>query len=165
MKSHRLSFVFIGLWVALQAAAVSAQTTGAIELQTVAQKELRIAAPGGDVEVKLVPAGKVVPGDRIVYTIVARNVSAQPADRIVITDPIPEHMTYVDGSADSGVGGVLFSVDGGMRFAAPEQLRVIGEDGAPRRAEPRDYTHVRFVFDEPLLPSGEQAVRFVAQLD
>ncbi len=44
---------------------------------------------------------KVYAGDELLYQIGFTNTSGKPVD-IVITDRIPEHTTYVDGSADNG---------------------------------------------------------------
>ncbi|MCH5373299.1 MAG: hypothetical protein JJ992_04945, partial [Planctomycetes bacterium] len=68
---------------------------------------------------------------------------AAAADDIVVTNPIDPALTYVNGSASGADMDVDFSVDGGMSFAGPELLRVPGEQG-DRRAEPEDYTHIRW---------------------
>ena len=137
---------------------------GVIELRTIAEKQVQVLQPDGSVETLLVPAAKVVPGDVVAYTIEARNISKTPATRVVITDPIPEHMRFVHGSTEAAGSKILFSVDGGMRFDVAQALEVVAEDGTRRTATAADYTHIRFVFDEPLAPTSKRSVRFLAQL-
>ncbi len=155
----------LGITVALLGANSAHGEGGAIELQTTVEKRLQRMLPSGKVETTFAPAATVVPGDTVAYTIEARNLSAdQAAERVVITDPIPDHTHYVDGSARGEGAEVLFSVDGGMRFDTAEQLRVKAEDGSVRAATARDYTHIRWVFRDSLAPSETRAVRFFAQL-
>ena len=138
---------------------------GAIQLRAVAEKVVVEKAEDGSETTKLVAPDVVVPGDRIAYTISARNVSVGNVDGVVITDPIPAQMRFIEGSETRDVGTVLFSVDGGQIFGRADQLKVIGEDGEPRRAEGADFTHIRWVFDDPLSPAAERSVRFVASVE
>jgi len=137
---------------------------GSIELRARAEKRVLLQAPDGTAQESYVPAAKVVPGDVVAYTIEARNVGAADADRVVITDPIPGEMKYLDGTADVVGAELLFSVDGGFRFDRPENLTVANEDGTRRPALASDYTHVRWVFAAPLAPAQQRSVRFLAQL-
>ena len=67
------------------------------------------------------PAAKVVPGDEVVWTIVANNVCTTPAGDVAITNPVPEHMRYVGSSAFGPGANIEFSLDGST-FAVPEAL-------------------------------------------
>lgn len=137
---------------------------GSVELRTIAEKEVRVVTESGEVELRRVPAAKVVPGDEVIYTIQAKNISADPVSDIVITDPIPEHTTYRDGSATRRGSEITFSVDGGTTFAAPEKLQVTEADGAIRPATASDYTHVRWNFRDPLPPGESRSVGFRTKL-
>ena len=138
---------------------------GQVELKATAHKHSQHLLADGSVETRLEPAATVTPGDTIAYTIEARNISAdQTATRVVITDPIPEHTRYVDGSAEGEGTDILFSVDGGMRFDAATNLEVRGDNGTNRPAVASDYTHVRWVLRDPLAPSEKRSVRFLAEL-
>ena len=163
---NRINPMLVGLALAsfFWAGAASAQA-GAIELKTTAQKQLLVVGADGSEQELLVPPGKVIPGDAIVYTIEARNISTNPAERVVITDPIPEHMDYVDGSATADGTELLFSVDGGMSFDRAEALEVVEADGTRRPATSEDFTHIRWVFRSPLAPAGDASVRFVARVE
>ncbi len=155
----------LSVTVALLGASSAYGEGGAIELQTSVQKRIQRILESGKIETVLEPAATIVPGDTVVYTIEARNVSAESAaERVVITDPIPEHTRYVDGSAEGEGARILFSVDGGMRFAAPVALEVVVESGGTRPATADDYTHIRWVFQDALAPSETRAVRFFALL-
>ncbi len=160
--SGNVCLLCIGLLVLV--ATVASAEEGVVELRTVAEKRAQVLQPDGSVETLLVPAAKVLPGDVVAYTIEARNVSTTAAERVVITDPIPEHMRFVTGSAEAAGSAVLFSVDGGMRFDVSHELEVVEEDGTRRAATPADYTHIRFVFEQPLAPASTRSVRFLAEL-
>ncbi len=135
-----------------------------ISLTTKVEKRLLVPSAEGEMQERFVPPSKVVPGDIVAYTISAKNDSAEPAEQVVITDPVPEHMQYVEGSAADNGARVLFSVDGGFRFDVAENLSVTTEDGFVRPATAGDYTHIRWVFADAIAPSAERAVRFFAQL-
>lgn len=150
---------------ALLASASAFAESGSIELKARAEKRVLLQAADGTAQETFVPAGKVVPGDVVAYTIEARNVSQQAADRVVVTDPIPSEMQYLDGSASAAGAELLFSVDGGFRFDAAERLTVANEDGSRRPALASDYTHVRWVLAAPLAPAEQRSLRFLAQLE
>jgi uncharacterized repeat protein (TIGR01451 family) len=151
--------------VALFCAASALGEAGNIELRARAEKRVLMQAADGTARETYVPVAKVLPGDVVAYTIEARNVSPANADRVVITDPIPSEMKYLEGTADASGAELLFSVDGGFRFDVPEKLTVVNEDGTSRPAVASDYTHVRWVFASPLAPAEQRSVRFLAQLE
>ncbi|MBM4382486.1 MAG: DUF11 domain-containing protein [Deltaproteobacteria bacterium] len=138
---------------------------GSISLSAKVEKRVLAQNPDGTAAELYVPAAEVVPGDVVAYTIEAKNISQQNADRVVVTDPIPAEVTYLDGTATDAGAQVLFSVDGGFRFDRPEKLTVANEDGTRRPALASDYTHVRWVFAAPLAPAEQRSVRFLAQLE
>jgi uncharacterized repeat protein (TIGR01451 family) len=158
------TLVAVVLAASFSAFASASAEKGAIELRALAEKQVVEVTADGEQTVRLVEPDKVIPGDTIVYTIGAKNVSQEAAESVVITDPIPEHMIYVPGSATSEGTKLLFSIDGGVGFDAPESLRVTESDGSTRPAKAGDYTHIRWVFNEPLLVATEKAVQFAARL-
>ena len=81
----------------------AAEKAGCVELKSEAQSEQSYTDERGQKATRFVPAGKVVPGDQVVWTITARNVCDKSTDDVVVANPVPEHMTYVADSA-SGVG-------------------------------------------------------------
>ena len=149
----------------LLAHAGGAEAQGHIELSTLAEQEILIVDESGEEQTKRVAATKVLPGDEVIYTIRARNISDEPADRIVITDPIPQHMTYTPGTATGMHTEVRFSADGGESYAFAADLVVIDADGEPRAAVAEDYTHIRWHFQVSLGPGQDQTVQFRAKLN
>ena len=135
-----------------------------VELNTVAQTEVtRINQAGQEVTV-LEPAAKVVPGDEVIYTINFVNRGTDPAADVVITNPIPDHMVFTKVEDSPRAAAVSMSADGGSRYDAPRNLTVTDAKGQPRPAKASDFTHVRWVFQEPLEPGAEGSVSFRAQL-
>ena len=132
-----------------------------LAVKTVAEVELRATESGREV-VKLVPADRVVPGDRVIYTLEVRNTGAAVVVSPSVTNAIPEHMRYV---ADSAVGPgaeVTYSVDGGHSFDQAENLNVQAADGQMRPAVAADYTHIRWQLKNNLKTNSVAFVRFRA---
>lgn len=137
---------------------------GHLNVRTVVQKEEVTVTDAGETERTLVPADTVVPGDDVVYTITFTNVSDESADNIVITNPISENLTYVQGSA-FGPGTVIeFSVDNGQSFAEPSAL-MVGTNGEQRPADVGDFTHVRWTMQNELQAGAQGMARFKARLN
>jgi len=152
------------LIVGLAVSAV-AFASGEVELQTTAQQEVQVVDDSGQQLTKLVVASKVVPGDEVIYTITARNISGQPVESVVIGDPIPLHMIYVKGSAVGEGTTMTFSADGGTSFHTVEELVVIDEAGTARPAEAEDLTDIQWTLDSAIPPSATKSVGFRARLE
>ena len=131
----------------------------AMVVKTVA--EVESSSPGrGPHAVKLVPADRVGPGDQIVYTLEVRNTGATELVSPLVTNPVPEHMRYVAGSAVGPGAEVLFSADGGRTFDRADNLKVTGADGRSRTALAADYTHIRWRLKNSLKANSVAFVRF-----
>ena len=161
---NRLMGVILVVALSGVPALATAADEGHLEVTTVVQKEEVFTNDAGKRDTRLVTASTVVPGERVVYTITFRNVSEDVADNIVITNPIDASLTYVDGSAFGPGLNVEFSVDGGATYGSRDDLTVI-EDGAVRAAEPKDYTHVRWVMQDELAAGAQGTARFTAMLN
>jgi uncharacterized repeat protein (TIGR01451 family) len=154
----RVACAFTALLALANAAHAADQ--GCIELRTVAESEQEYTNDAGQKAKRLVPAGKVVPGDEVIWTITARNVCDKAADNIVIANPVPEQMSYVPSSA-MGVGTeITYSVDG-KEFNAPTALVVRDATGA-RSASPADYRAVRWTYKSVFAPGATAFVRYRA---
>jgi uncharacterized repeat protein (TIGR01451 family) len=140
---------------------------GNLKLVNTAEMDVKTIDKNGKETVKRVPADRVVPGTEVIYTTVATNEETADATNVVLTNPIDQHMVYVDGSAISSAMGsatkILFSIDGST-FDKPEKLEVIEEDGTVRKAVAEDYKAVRWVCDFPVKPKGKVTVSFHARL-
>lgn len=98
----------------------------------------------------------VVPGDQLVFVLNYRNAGARPADRFVITNPMPAAVQFQDGGDDNPV----VSVDGGDHWGALADLTVKLADGTTRRAQASDVTHVRWAFQKPIPVGGAGKLMF-----
>jgi uncharacterized repeat protein (TIGR01451 family) len=157
---YSISAILMMLALSLQAVA---QEQGHLNVTTTVQKQEVTVNDSGEAETRLVAADSVVPGESVVYTITFQNISDEPAANVVITNPISEDLTYVDGSA-FGPGTVIqFSTDGGQNFAAADELTVI-DDGVSRPAGPDDFTHIRWVMQNELAVGAQGTARFTAVL-
>ena len=161
--------LFIVLSILLSAllgvAAVWAQQKGMIELEAVAQQEKEVINAKGEKEITRVPVTRVVPGDEVVYTLLYTNIGQEPADNVVITDPVPEHMIYTEGSASGADTVITFSVDNGAKYDLPAKLTIVGADGKKRPAKGADYTHIRWTLTKSLTPGEKGHVSFRALLE
>jgi len=146
------------------AAVAAAQQQGHLNVRTIVQKEEVTVNAAGETERHLVAADTVVPGEDVIYTITFENISDQPAENVVITNPISVDLTYVDGSA-FGPGTVIeFSVDGGKTFAAQDHL-MVATDAGERPAQADDFTHVRWTMQSDLAVGAQGVARFRARLN
>ena len=144
--------------------AAFADDAQSLEVVTVVQKEEVIVNDDGESEARLVAAETVVPGERVFFTTTFTNRGEDPADNVVITNPIAAELTYVNGSAFAPGMELQFSVDGGATFAGAADLTVTeGEETRP--AGPEDYTHIRWVLQNALDTGSQGVARFAAILD
>ena len=141
-----------------------AQEKGHLNVKTVVQKEEITVSESGERETRLVAPDTVVPGDSVIYTITFANISDESAENVVITNPVPENLTYIEGSA-FGPGTVIeFSVDGGQSYGAGDKLTV-PDNGGSRAAKAEDYTHLRWVMQNELAAGSQGVASFRAVLN
>lgn len=112
----------------------------------------------------LVQAETVVPGELLAYSLSWENESADPAENVVITMPVPAEVTYVEGSADVSGTIVTFSADDGQTFSARNALTVTTADTI-KSAVADDITHVRWTFADAVAADANGAVTFRAVLN
>lgn len=141
-----------------------AQEKGKIRVQTVAEKQDVVLDESGQETTQLVPVSTVVPGDEVIYTISFTNISDEPAEKVTITNAVPQHMAYVGDTAFGPGTEVSYSVDGGIAYGSPDELTVRDEEGDERPANASDYTHIRWVMRNNLEPGSKGFARFRAQL-
>ena len=141
-----------------------AQEQGSIRLQNVAEKQELFIDSSGVERTRLVPVATALPGDEIIYTITFTNIGTEAAEHVVITNPVPEHMRYVDRSAIGAGSDISFSVDGGNSYGSPQELFVADGEGKQRPAQAEDYTHIRWQLLNDAEPSSKGFARFSAVL-
>ena len=135
---------------------------GAIKLEHKAEQWKNVIDENGAEQLQLVEATNVLPGEEVLFTVTYTNAGDSPAEDVVITNPVPGHMVYVDRSAAGDNTTIVFSVDGGKTFGAAENLTVSAADGRQRAAVGSDYTHVQWVVDNDIAPGATGAVQFKA---
>jgi uncharacterized repeat protein (TIGR01451 family) len=141
----------IGTAVAITLLASTAMANGPLQVTSSIMAEQKRAAADGTTRVTLVPARKVVPGDRVVFSLAYRNTGTQALGNVVIDNPVPKGIVYRAPAAGSPAPEV--SVDG-KSYGALAALRVKASGGALRSAEPDDVSHVRWTL--ATLPAGAQ---------
>ncbi len=115
---------------------------------------------------RLMPAEnqRIVPGDEVIFTVTFTNISAESADNVTITNPVPDHMRLVAGSAVGPGTDITFSVDGGQTYGLPDELTVADATLGSRPATADDYTHIRWRMQNALQPGAKGFARFRAVL-
>ncbi|MEM8503838.1 MAG: hypothetical protein AAF716_11875 [Cyanobacteria bacterium P01_D01_bin.1] len=138
-------------------AAIAQQITQSeVKLVMSAEKQITVLDENGESQVaweKLEGEAVVQPNDVLRYAIVTSNEGEVPAKNLVITQPIPEAMTYVIGSEKGNTAAEsTYSIDNGETFVAEPMVEVTLPDGTvemqPAPAEA--YTHVKWTFSEDL---------------
>ena len=148
------------VWMTLMTAGAQAADKACVELKTTAETEQEVVEQGQKVK-RLVPAGKVVPGNEVVWTITAVNVCKTPTDNVVVANPVPEQMTYVANSA-MGVGtDIAYSLDG-KEFKSAAELQVRAADGSTRVARADEYRAIRWTYQAAFAPGATAFVRYRA---
>ena len=141
---------------ALSAFAVASTSLPAFALEAEQRvlKEVTVQQADGTVKKSYVSADLVTPGSTVVYALVFRNDKDAPADDVVLVMPVPEEITYIEGSAANRLGTADFSTDGGTSFAPRQSLSVTDANGAVRAASADDITHVRWSVADAVMPGA-----------
>lgn len=156
-------FAALSLLLASQLSFAAAPAgAGSVLVKTVAEQEEMVAGANGAKVARLSPATKVLPGHEVIYTVTFENIGKEAAKDVVVTNPVPEHTSYVSGSAFGPGTELEFSADGGHSFAGADALTVHGADGSVRPATAADYTHIRFVLKNALTPGAVAFARYRA---
>jgi uncharacterized repeat protein (TIGR01451 family) len=142
-------------FIALPAHALTAKQT--------VEKEVVVRNADGTESASRMPADVVVPGERVVYTVSFTNDDVQPAQNFVMTQPVPEEVTYIEGSAEKPGAELSVSTDGGNSFS-PRGAATVLRDGERVRATASDITHLRWKIVTPLAPGGNDSVAYKAVL-
>lgn len=144
---------------------VAAAQETTIRLEHKAEQWERFTDENGVQQTRLVEATLVLPGAAVLFTVTYTNTGDEPAESVTITNPVPDHMVYVDASASGDDATVTFSVDGGESFAAAQDLSVADASGVQRSAIAKDYSHVRWIVDNDVAAGASGAVQFTAVVE
>jgi uncharacterized repeat protein (TIGR01451 family) len=110
-----------------------------------------------------VPATKVEPGAEVVYVLSYKNTGKAPAEKVVISNPVPANLEFREASTAAGAAADV-SVDGGKTWGRLAALKVTGKDNKPRAAQASDVTDVRWVLAAAVPAGGEGKVTYRARL-
>jgi uncharacterized repeat protein (TIGR01451 family) len=165
MKTYFFVVLCLGLATFMNIDFAGAQEKAPIELKAVVESEVTAFDEEGKKVVKRVPAAKVIPGEEVIYTITYTHVGKDPAENVVITNPVPEHMRYKEDSARGQDTLILFSTDQGQTFATPEKLKIRDATGTEYPARASDYTHIRWILQRSLSFNENGQVSFRAILE
>ena len=144
----------------------TAQQKNGVELISVAEVEVMQKNEKNELVAKRVEAAKanVAPGDTVIFTITCVNNGDKPAADIVINNPVPEYMTYIDKSAEGAGSRIDFSIDQGKSYGQIAQLKVKTAAGKEKPATPADVTTVRWTLDKPLPTGAKKSVSYRAKV-
>ena len=131
----------------------------ALTAEQVVEKEIVIQNPDGTETRERVPAANVAPGDRVVYSVRVLNDGTEAADALVLTQPVPGEVTYIEGSAERPGAVLTVSVDGGVTFG-PRGAATVVRDGSAVTADASDITHLRWTLEGELLPGRTDTVMY-----
>jgi len=159
------STMFVLLVSLLVVPAGMAQERGSLELTSTILREVEVKNEKGEVTTELVTVEKAMPGEELIVRVSYTNQGSEPAENLVIVNPVPDEMFYVAGSASGESVTAAFSIDGGKSFNVPEKLLVTDEEGKLNEAPPKAYTHVRFSRSRALNPGETGEVSFRAVLE
>ena len=153
------------LWSGLASAAFA---EGEIRLANTVQKVEYFTNEAGEQESRLLEAVQVVPGDELYYVVAFENISADvtvDAGSVVITNPLPDQVQYLPGTALGAGTTITFSADGGQTWGTPATVQAVDVVTRERRtAQPDEYTHIRWVLEPELGPGQAGNVSFRARL-
>lgn len=110
----------------------------------------RVVEKDGKSVIELEAPKVVVPGDRLVIVLSYKNAGAQPATDFIVTNPIPQSVTYESAEGQ----GAQVSIDGGKNWGQLASLRVKQADGTDRAAVAADVTDIRWAFPDAI-PAGQ----------
>lgn len=154
-------FTPILLAISLSGYALNAQALSAT--QTV-EKETTVIAANGSVQTVREGVEKIIPGERIVYSLNFENDAAEAANDIVLTMPIPAEVKYIEGSAELPLANVTFSSDGGESFSNRQSVLIIDGAGNIRTASADELTHVRWTVAGPVNAGESGILSFAASV-
>ena len=141
-----------------------AQQASPISLDVLSKKVVAVTADDGSKTEKLEAITKVLPGEIVQYELVCKNNGSEPAERVVIGNPLPANMLYIPGSATTEGAALRFSADGGGVYSAFEELKVNDPNVGERPARIEEITHIQWTFEEPLKPGSAKVVVYRTRL-
>ena len=164
MKQFHTTFLLTGALVCTLLSAPAMAKQSPITITSEVNELIEVKDAEGKPQLKVIAPDEIVPGDRILFTTRFSNKGAQASDNVMITNAIPAHTRYRDGSATGEHCDISFSVDGGRVWGTTETLKVRQKDGQYRAATAADFTHIRWTYKKALQPAEMKQVTFETTL-
>ena len=130
-----------------------------VQLTNTVMRNVEQKGADGRVTQSKVAATSVAPGEQVTYVIAYKNDAAKPAERVVVTNPVPVNLEFVSAS-----DGAEVSVDGGKSYGALASLTTRSASGAARAAQAADVTNVRWRIANAIAPGAAGEVSFQAKV-
>lgn len=143
---------------------LSFQALADVTLKSEVFREVEVADKNGKKTKKLEAVERAVPGQELIYVLTYRNTGKQPANSVVLNNPLPEALAYRVGSAKGNNARIEYSVDGGKQYAAWEALSIKNADGTVRAVTGNDVTHIRWTLSAAIKAGAEGNVSYRAVL-
>lgn len=158
-------FATLSLLLLVALSATAAEKKG-IELKATAEVDIIVKNDKGVNEVTRVEAASanVAPGDTVIFSTHYAYQGEKPATDVVINNPLPEHMLYLDGTAEGKGTRIEFSADKGKTFTAANKVKIRDAEGKERPASAADFTHIRWTIEGALAPGAKGSVSFKAKV-
>ncbi len=112
-------------------------------------------------------AAALLPGDVLRYRLRFTNVTRGDVRGVVFTNPVPQGLRYVSGSAAADRVDVVidYSIDGGRTYSArPMMVQVVQGKRVQKPAPPEQYSHVRWTVRGSISPGASVTAEFRAAL-
>jgi uncharacterized repeat protein (TIGR01451 family) len=99
------------------------------------------------------------PGDKLRYTLKSENKGTNPVKNLVLTQPIPQGMTYI---LKSTTTPATYSIDNGKTYSPNPtiQIRLANGNLETQPAPANAYTHVRWELNEAIAPGQSTSVSY-----
>ena len=105
---------------------------------------------------------EAIPGTTVLYEHTITNSTATLATDLVFTDKVPNHTTFVEGSAKCQNCTILYSIDGEV-FEKAIELFTYDSDSL-RVVKSKEYRYVRWIIEE-LQPNSSQKISFKIKIN
>ncbi len=155
-----LSFVVV---LALASGSAAAQEERAPEALEVSATILSWDQGPPTIDAPVRDPNRVMLGDVVEYRLVFTNITGRPINNIEFTDPLPEGMHYLQGTAgaDREDVDVEFSLDGGTSYSELPMVEVVVDGRTELRpASPEDYTNIRWTVHGLVQPDAAVTAAF-----
>ena len=118
-----------------------------LSISSISYQEINKASSTGEKTKAWVKTHKVIPGTIIRYVNSLNNSGIQMAKHLVVSNPIPNNMEYIAGSASCVSECIIkYSVDGGQIFDVTSEL-FLGMGEERHLAQAKEYTHIQWVLN------------------